>query len=256
MLPVPIDFRGFVSQTVILQVALIAGPPIVMAWLLTRNPEKTLLLRLPRLSHLLAAVLLAVTLHPVASGLAMVIQNLYPISEQTLQQLKPLQAMLGEATSLWQILALLALLPAICEELAFRGFILSGLGRMQDRVLAIVVSSLFFAIAHPVLQQSLTAFALGLVIAYIALKTGSILPCMLFHCVHNGLQLSAGTWAMAPSGWMIGLVEVRDPGIVVYAWPIVAVAAVASLGLLVWFENRSRVAKNESQFGTELSPVA
>jgi sodium transport system permease protein len=255
LLPAPIDFVGFVSQTVALQVFLIAGPSLIMAWALTRSPTETLLLRLPRLSHLLVAGLLAVTLHPVASALAVAIQRLYPISEQTLQQLRPLQEVLGQASSLWQILALLALLPAICEELAFRGFVLAGLRRMNDRLLAILVSSLFFAIAHPVLQQSITAFALGLVVAFIALRTNSIVPCMFFHFVHNSLQLSAGNWAAKPADWLIGLVKVQDPGLVVYAWPIVMVGICASVALLAWLGSSSRGAKQNALYGTELSPA-
>ena len=60
---------------------------------------------------------------------------------------------------MWSLLLMVAVLPAICEELAFRGFVLSGLRRMKNTTLAILVSSLLFGIAHQMLQQSIAAFA-------------------------------------------------------------------------------------------------
>ena len=227
------DWNGFVTQTLLLQIGLIAGPAIVMALLLTRRPAQTLLLAWPSWRHLLAAVLLACFLHPVASAVALQVHTLYPLSEQTLAQLKPLQATISGASSHWQVLGLLALLPAICEELAFRGFILSGLRRMKNTTLAILVSSLFFGIAHQVLQQSLTAFALGMVIGWLAIRTESLLPCMIFHVIHNSLQLSSAQWATEPAAWLQGMVSVRDPGLVVYTWPVVTAGAAGSM-LVLW----------------------
>jgi sodium transport system permease protein len=252
VLPVATGWSGFVSQTLVVQVVLIAGPPLLMALLLTRSPAQTLLLRLPRLSHVIAVALLAMALHPVASALTVVVHQLYPLSEQTLAQLEPLQAALGEASATWQVLALLALLPAICEELAFRGFILSGLRRMKDPAMAVLVSSLFFGIAHPVLQQSLTAFVVGLVIGYISIKTRSILPCMLFHFLHNALLLSSGKWAADPSPWWSGLVEVTDPGLVAYAWPLVIMGATISALILLWFHVQDRPLRDHALLASPL----
>jgi len=79
--------------------------------------------------------------------------------------------------------------PAICEELAFRGFILSGLRRMGHKWGAIVLTSVFFGLAHGLLQQSLSACAVGIVIGYVVVKTGSLWPGVLFHFTHNGLSV-------------------------------------------------------------------
>ena len=55
--------------------------------------------------------------------------------------------------TLWQAVLLFALLPAVCEEVAFRGFILSGLRHMGHKWRAILISSIFFGVAHGMLQQ-------------------------------------------------------------------------------------------------------
>ena len=81
------------------------------------------------------------------------------------------------------------MLPAICEELAFRGFILSGLRHVGHRWTAIVISSVFFGAAHAIFQQSLLACLVGMVLGYIVIQSGSLLPAVLFHVVHNSLGL-------------------------------------------------------------------
>ena len=90
----------------------------------------------------------------------------------------------------WVALILIALVPAVCEELAFRGFILTGMrqpagGQRERRWRAIVVSSLFFALAHGILQQQISAFFLGLVLGYIAYQAQSVWPAILYHLTHN-----------------------------------------------------------------------
>ena len=84
---------------------------------------------------------------------------------------------------------LMAVLPAICEELAFRGFILSGLRHLGNKWWAIGLSAVFFGFTHSVIQQSLAATVLGLVIGYVAVQTGSLIPCILFHFTYNGLGI-------------------------------------------------------------------
>ena len=138
-----------------------------------------------------AAALLALLLHPAMLWLGQGIQQVYPVSPDVLAQLKPLDEMIG-AAPWWQVLLLIALVPAVCEELAFRGFILSGLRRMGHKWGAIVLTSVFFGVTHSILQQSLSACVVGIVIGYIAVKTGSLLPGVLYHLAHNGLSVALG----------------------------------------------------------------
>ena len=136
----------------------------------------------------MAAVLLAVCLNPAASALRELVQTLYPIGPETLDLLGELSKLMVDAP-MWQVVALMALTPAICEELAFRGFILSGLRHLGHKGMAILVCSLFFGIVHGMLQQSINACILGMVLGSLAVQTGSLLPCVLFHATHNALQI-------------------------------------------------------------------
>jgi sodium transport system permease protein len=237
----PEAWSEFVTSTLILQIALIATPALLMAIVLTRRPLETL--RLGRPSFLLtipAAGLLAVCLHPAMVWLGEAIRWVYPISPAVLEQLKPLEDVFSQAP-LWQALLLIALTPAICEELAFRGFILSGLRHMGHKWGAIVLASAFFGLAHGLWQQSLAAFAVGVVIGYIAVKTGSLWPGVLYHCMHNGLSLvqSRVTVDAAVEHPLLRHILVKGPeeGQLIYSWPATIVAALLAAGILWWFKS-------------------
>src|SRR5439155_9671023 len=138
-----------------------------------------------------AAALLAVLLHPTMLWLNEGIRRLYPLAPQVAVQLDSISRMFDSAP-LWQVVLVICLAPAICEELAFRGFILSGLRRLGHTWGAIALASVFFGLAHGILQQSLGAAVIGAVIGYIAVKSGSLLPGILYHGVHNSLSVLIG----------------------------------------------------------------
>lgn len=76
------------------------------------------------------------------------------------------------------------ILPAVCEELIFRGIITNGLKKYGTK-LAIILSAILFALIHQNLQQLLYQLFLGGVMAYIAIKTGSIFYTMILHFFNN-----------------------------------------------------------------------
>lgn len=192
MLPPPEDAIDFINTTLVVQIALIATPACLMAIILTRRPLGSLGMRSPSSwATLPAAALLAASLHPAVQWLGFGIEAIYPKS----QALKEALAGLGstmEGTPAWQLILLLALLPAVCEELAFRGFVLNGLRRTGHKWGAILVTSALFGVVHMLLQQSLSAFLMGIVIGYVAVKTNSIWPAMVFHFTHNSLAVLSG----------------------------------------------------------------
>ena len=242
----PTDFAGFLRMQFAVQFLVIAGPPVAMALLLTRSTKQTLLLRSPPSLALPAAVLMAIVLHPVINAIGKMVTHLYPMDERIGQML---QGIFTPEPPLWQILLVIAVLPAICEELAFRGFILSGFRHMGHKWRAIVFSSVLFGFAHMVLQQQLIAGLVGLVIGYIAVQSGSIWPCMLFHVTNNSLgvlvnMIPAQTVRSYPIlNWMM----TRDEaGAYSFAWPVVALGALAAAYLLLWF-SRLRYERTEEE---------
>ncbi len=85
-------------------------------------------------------------------------------------------------------IVLVALVPAICEELVFRGTIMNGL-KKYGPYLMIVLSGLMFSIMHLNIEQSIYQFVLGMVLASVSMITGTILASMILHFFNNALIL-------------------------------------------------------------------
>ena len=83
---------------------------------------------------------------------------------------------------------LVKVIAPIMEELLFRGLILQTLKRYGN-VFAILVTSLLFALLHGNLPQSVPVFALSMMICYVVLKSGSILPGIAIHFLNNAFAI-------------------------------------------------------------------
>ncbi len=231
----PESFRDFAVLAIVTQLVVVFTPALLMTVMFTRSPAKTLLLRLPRPSALLAAVLLAVCLHPLANLMQRAMTRLYPISDDVTRQLGGL---LEGAESLAMLLFVVAVVPAIVEELAFRGFILSGFRHMGHKWRAIVLASIFFGMSHAVFQQSLVAFVVGIVIGYVTVQSGSIVPAMAMHMVHNSLAVlpSRVTRAMEERyPFLERLFADSTEAGYTYPWPVMALSVIGVAVLLTWF---------------------
>lgn len=213
-------------------------PAIVTLALLARDWRSSLLLKEPpRLRDVLLALGAAICLIPVGQSLGIAIQQMYPFSEAVLAELEVFTQMIHDAPIGW-VLFLLALLPAVCEEITFRGVVLSGLRKSLGSAGGILVTAALFAATHTVLQQSLGAFPLGVALGVIAVRSRSLIPCVLFHAVYNGINLIsdrnrdairtlAADWGLMDSVF----VEIGG-GQLGYATPIAMLGGVAALALL------------------------
>jgi membrane protease YdiL (CAAX protease family) len=81
----------------------------------------------------------------------------------------------------------MAVIPPISEEFMTRGIILHKLRGFGDSF-AIVTSALMFALLHGNIVQIPFTFPVGIVLAFITIKSGSIIPAVISHFVINGLS--------------------------------------------------------------------
>jgi membrane protease YdiL (CAAX protease family) len=86
-----------------------------------------------------------------------------------------------------ELLFMLVILAPVLEELFFRGLMLRGFLSHYGAAKAILGSALLFAAAHFNPWQFSAAFCAGLLFGWWFLRTGSLLPCIIGHAVHNGL---------------------------------------------------------------------
>jgi sodium transport system permease protein len=88
-----------------------------------------------------------------------------------------------------QTLLFLCILPALCEETAFRGLLLGGLSMRSGKTAAVIVSALFFAVFHVYWFRFVPTAVLGVLLALCTLYTRSLVPAMLWHALNNSLAL-------------------------------------------------------------------
>src|SRR5262249_15143909 len=144
------------------------------------------------------------------------------------QELRTLRE--GEGAYWWMYLLAYVFLPAVCEELAFRGFILSGLRRRFPAWTAILISSFLFALYHMNVFQAVPTFILGVVLGMLAVANGSVFPGMLFHLLYNGMLI--GVPLLARFGFTDESVPLQtffDP-LVAILFALLACALLARLG--------------------------
>ncbi len=187
----------------------------------------TLRLRAPSLKAVLGAVLIGCSAWAVAGGLLV---RLLPPPESLQKAMEKLLMIDDAAVPLWQVWALIAVTPAICEELLFRGLILSGFRRL-GMWSAILATSLLFGLAHASIYRLLPTMALGIVFGYAVWKTNSIVAGMICHALNNGLMAT-----MARSKPLIEQMGMGDAKFV--PWHIIAIAAVVMAAGLWLIQSR------------------
>lgn len=118
------------------------------------------------------------------------------------------------STSPWLLFFLFALSPGICEELLFRGAILSSLKRDLSATRAVLIQALFFALMHLSVYRLLPTFLLGVLLGALTLRARSLWPAVLAHTAYNGMLVvgwDAPAWlpVLAIAGLVL-VMEERD----------------------------------------------
>ena len=95
-------------------------------------------------------------------------------------------------TPLYALLLILVtvIIAPFCEEVLFRGFLQQFLeNHWKDVTKAILITSMFFAAFHMNPGWIIQIYLLGIILGYLAWKTGSIFPGLILHSLNNGLVL-------------------------------------------------------------------
>ncbi|XZE35526.1 ABC transporter permease subunit/CPBP intramembrane protease [Pirellulaceae bacterium SH501] len=230
-----LNWTSIVQSTLVIQIGMMLAPALIMATILTRSLRQSLRLNSVSLREILASAALALVLHPTYSVLASIIGHEYKLGEETVALLREFDLILASAP-VWSVVLVMALIPAICEELVFRGFIFSGLQRDSGQVRAVLLSALLFGLSHGVLQQTITASLVGLLLGWIAYRTGGVGCTIVFHFVHNTVSMLIATCSsrgeMVPE-WISWAVTI-DQGAWAYTdtWNTLSVGI--AISLIAW----------------------
>ncbi len=229
-------------------VLLFAGLPGALLWLSRARPATSLrwpVGRLVHLSHVAAcvvAVLLGVSLWPWASELTLLLHRLglATLREDVRKQVAEALETWRTVSPAWPVLSL-AVVPAVLEELFFRGVLFSALAGEEGRARrAVLGSAVAFALFHVLVpgglavERVLSSLVLGLVLGWLAWASGSVLPGMLLHLLHNGLLVLAGYYEpqLLAAGWLTS--EQHLPGWLLAVSAAGGVVGLAGLAWLGW----------------------
>tara|TARA_R110002124_G_scaffold287282_1_gene472229 strand:+ start:10157 stop:11143 length:987 start_codon:yes stop_codon:yes gene_type:complete len=87
----------------------------------------------------------------------------------------------------------IGIVPAIFEEVMFRGYILRALEKSWGIIVAIIVTGLLFGAYHIQPSNFIPLSMLGILFAYITYVSRSLIPAMIAHLLNNGGQVIYGS---------------------------------------------------------------
>jgi ABC-2 type transport system permease protein/sodium transport system permease protein len=202
----------------------------------------------------LGAALLGLSLWPLAYEATLLMNQLARLAGVELfdaRLIEQARGLVDEFRTLSPVVVVLclAIVPAAFEELFFRGFLFGALTERFRPGATVVLSAVLFGLFHVVVRDSLAverlvpSTLLGLVLGWVRLRSGSVLPGVLLHGCHNALLLllvfyqdglaeadflNLGGWLSAEAG------TGHLPLVVLLAGAVIAAAGAA----LVWLSRQ------------------
>lgn len=173
-------FGGVVIQQLIILLC-----PVLYAWYMKADAKKLFSIKKPGVSQVAGGILFGIA----AFLCAMIVGVLLvPFFSESADGLTQLDDMLTSQSAVVLILVV-ALMPAIGEELLFRGFVMGTLKNKCTGVIAVLVTTLLFAAYHMSLIKMFTIGIIGFGLTYAAYKSGSIVTSMCMHFLNNLLSV-------------------------------------------------------------------
>ncbi len=150
---------------------------------LKTNIFKVTKARITKVRYVIDGALLGIGLSGIFQGAVMLLSFVLP-SEIVESQNAHSSSILSGGIALAVIYTVF--IAPLCEELVFRGLIISSLEGATKKWLAVIISAALFSVVHlPSLIALGYTFLLGLVLGFVYTKTRSLIPCILLHMTFN-----------------------------------------------------------------------
>lgn len=183
--------------SIINQVAMFGAPALLFAVLITGQWWQFFQFhQFPKFYTVGLSILFLLSVFPLAQALLQFNKQLplpdWAVSmESNLNDLiKGLLVMDTPIEFLFNVLAI-ALIPAICEELMFRGVIQQQLGKFTARpILAIWITAVIFSSVHGQFEGFLPRLLLGASLGYLYYWSGTLWVSIIAHAFNNGMQIA------------------------------------------------------------------
>ena len=177
------------------QWGILLAVPVAALWFFRVRLRTGLKLRAPRAGGLAGALLMALGALVLSQQLAWWQSFVLEVPAAFHAGVEPLLT----HPSLPLVLFAVAVSPAVCEELLFRGAVLSGLQTRLRPWVAVTLTGVLFGLLHLYLHRLLLTAALGVAIGWVAWQTRSVWPGVLLHFVNNAAAVLAVRGALPGS---------------------------------------------------------
>lgn len=172
---------------IVLTQVMIISLPILFAFYIKSDFKKVFSLKLPKFKHLLGSAILWIGCYLLVFILTNIIMYYFPQNQEIVEGLN--DALFIKDNLLLNLL-IVAVMPAICEEMFFRGFILTSFKNNQKSYKgAIIFSGILFGIMHMDFIRIIPTSILGISFAYAVCKSNSIGVGMFMHFLNNGFAV-------------------------------------------------------------------
>lgn len=171
-----------VRMGIIVPQIIIISLPILASIYIKGDLKKIFRLHVPKAKDVLGSFVLFLGV----GSLSLLISNLLSfVLKDEVEGLSDMYTSLVDGLSFGTALLLMAVLPAICEELLFRGYMFTAFRQKMSLWKAILFVSVFFGISHMSLAKLIPTAVLGAGLAYAVYKADSIFVSSVMHFLNN-----------------------------------------------------------------------
>lgn len=207
---------------------LILLPVLIYSFAKKLNFKEVFRFNNPGLLPLIIIALISVPAYFTASMLNnIVVYFIQFIGEVPIQEIPVPQSLLEFGMGI----LIVAVTPAICEEMLHRGLLLKGY-EIRGSIRAVFITAIFFGIFHMDLTNLVGPIFLGILIGYYVIRTNSIFAGMLAHFMNNTIAESISYYYRTSELLNTQFISLSDLGSIIL-FGISGLAAV--IALLKWF---------------------
>jgi membrane protease YdiL (CAAX protease family) len=154
---------------------------ILVYWSIAKVPLRPVLAATPEAGRWsLIALAVLVPMLAVNLGYHFFLQRIFDV-----EAISIIEPFVNAGYPFWVILLEACVMPAVWEEVAFRGLIQVRLAEAVRQREAIILTAVLFAVIHCSAPSGIYIFFLGIVLGVIRARSNSLLPGILMHFFHN-----------------------------------------------------------------------
>ncbi len=223
--------------TMLGQVLLIFVPTLLLARLFSPRLQSVFPLRAPSWRESVLAVIGLLSLQRVCE-VYMYFQDSIPIPDTIRRLIDPIRQMIEEMMrSLLQtssfheflyVVVVVALIPAIVEEILFRGLVQKSFDKSMPAIASAVLTGVIFGIYHLNPFEAIPLIGIGCFLGFLRFRSASLLLPMLMHFLNNLLAVLAVTFKVGDEKIMLAPTS-DQPGL-----PIVLAQLIVFGAIFVW----------------------